>query len=271
MVQMVSWQIVTGTILLPWLGFVIGMICSLILRQPVPDLIAITLESGAKNTGLTMFLVLFALEQPAADLAMIIPIAVSITTPIPLIVYGISKKIYECCTKKKTESIAEESTAIEPIKGDTEDKTVGPAKVENGSAVTEPNNTESESTPIAPFKIEDETPAKEPAKNENGSAVIVPFKVDSKSEATTTSADNADKEETGIEPSTVESAVTAAESEKVESESSVKETENKEVVAADPVHVNKPDNELTATEAPTRTTESAVVEPVQTVTVSERL
>lgn len=94
MVQMVTWQIVTGTILLPWLGFIIGMLCSLIFRQSVPDLIAITLESGAKNTGLTMFLVLFALEQPAADLAMIIPIAVSISTPVPLIVYGIGLKIY---------------------------------------------------------------------------------------------------------------------------------------------------------------------------------
>lgn len=81
--------------MLPWLGFIIGLISSLIFRQPKPDTIAITLESGAKNTGLTLFLITFSLEQPAADIAMIIPIAISIFTPIPLILYGVIVKLWQ--------------------------------------------------------------------------------------------------------------------------------------------------------------------------------
>lgn len=42
-----------------------------------------------------MFLILFVLEQPAADIAMVIPIAISIFTPIPLIVYGIVYKVWK--------------------------------------------------------------------------------------------------------------------------------------------------------------------------------
>lgn len=119
--------------LLPWLGFAIGWINSQIFRQSKPDTIAIVLENGAKNTGLTMFLITFALEQPAADIAMIIPIAVSITTPIPCIVYGVVKKIWQwyVCnvlqvsiltfqflrqSKKTSKKLDENSTAIiEPV------------------------------------------------------------------------------------------------------------------------------------------------------------
>lgn len=81
--------------LLPWFGFIVGWISSLVFRQTRPDTIAIILESGSKNTGLVMFLITFALEQPAADIAMIIPIAVSILTPIPLILYAAFQKILQ--------------------------------------------------------------------------------------------------------------------------------------------------------------------------------
>lgn len=78
---------------LPLLGNATGWIAAKIFRQSREDTIAIAIETGVQNTGMTMFLVTFALEQPAADITMIIPIAVSIATPLPLVLFAIIDKI----------------------------------------------------------------------------------------------------------------------------------------------------------------------------------
>lgn len=77
---------------LPLLGNAIGWTAAKIFRQPQPDVVTIAIETGVQNTGLTMFLVVFALEQPAADITLVVPIGVSILTPIPLITFVIIKK-----------------------------------------------------------------------------------------------------------------------------------------------------------------------------------
>lgn len=86
-------QIVGAGLGLPLLGNILGFTAAAIFRQPLEDCIAISIEIGVQNTALTLFLLTFSLEPPAADISMIIPIAVSIATPAPMIVFIIIKKV----------------------------------------------------------------------------------------------------------------------------------------------------------------------------------
>lgn len=57
---------------LPILGNIAGWVMGWIFKRPFEDNIAIAIETGVKNTGLTMFLITFAItEQPAADITMV--------------------------------------------------------------------------------------------------------------------------------------------------------------------------------------------------------
>lgn len=80
---------------LPWFGFILGWIASKIFSQPYENAIAIAIEVGWQNTGLTMFLMTFSLDQPAADLAMVVPIAVSIMSPITLFAMILVRKFLQ--------------------------------------------------------------------------------------------------------------------------------------------------------------------------------
>lgn len=53
---------------LPWLGFVFGLVVAKLLRQSEADVRAIAIETGIQNTGVSIFLLRFTLEPPAADL-----------------------------------------------------------------------------------------------------------------------------------------------------------------------------------------------------------
>lgn len=70
---------------LPWLGYTVGYVASKVFRQANPDAIAIAVETGIQNTGIAIFLVTFSLEQPTADLTTVVPVAVAIMTPFPLL------------------------------------------------------------------------------------------------------------------------------------------------------------------------------------------
>ncbi|CAO1394627.1 unnamed protein product [Diamesa tonsa] len=79
-----SLQIVIAGIGLPWLGYVFGWTSSKIFKQETSNALAIAIETGIQNTGISIFL-LNALPQPAADLTTVIPVSVAIMTPFPLI------------------------------------------------------------------------------------------------------------------------------------------------------------------------------------------
>ncbi|XP_047364466.1 ileal sodium/bile acid cotransporter-like isoform X2 [Vespa velutina] len=66
--RLFSWQIVVAGMGLPWLGFIFGMLVSLIFKQSRPDIIAIAIETGIQNTGVSIFLLRFTLKPPADDL-----------------------------------------------------------------------------------------------------------------------------------------------------------------------------------------------------------
>ncbi|VVC26489.1 Hypothetical protein CINCED_3A011328 [Cinara cedri] len=89
-----SWKIILAGALIPWSGFLIGLISSISARLSYPDTISMTIESGIQNTGIAIFMLKFTLGQPAADLTTVIPVAVALMTPIPLAVGLIVKKLF---------------------------------------------------------------------------------------------------------------------------------------------------------------------------------
>lgn len=53
---------------LPWIGFIGGFIIASLFRRPHLDVRALAIEVGIQNTGISIFLLRFALPQPEGDL-----------------------------------------------------------------------------------------------------------------------------------------------------------------------------------------------------------
>lgn len=106
---------------------------SVFVRLSNPDIISMTIESGIQNTGIAIFMLKFCLGQPAADITtgntnlflryflykylnqiivfLVVPVAVALMTPIPLLIGFIIKK----CYRKKDEIIANQDPATESM------------------------------------------------------------------------------------------------------------------------------------------------------------
>ncbi|XP_027236984.2 ileal sodium/bile acid cotransporter [Penaeus vannamei] len=99
-----SWKVALAGILLPWLGFLFGAVASLVCRRSWEEAIAISIETGVQNTGLSIGILKVALQEfaPLGDITMVIPVAVATMTPIPLTIAYIAKRIRECRAKKTT-------------------------------------------------------------------------------------------------------------------------------------------------------------------------
>lgn len=54
--------------MIPWTGYLLGLLTSKFARFSKPDIISMTIESGIQNTGIAIFMLKFSLGQPAADL-----------------------------------------------------------------------------------------------------------------------------------------------------------------------------------------------------------
>ncbi|XP_061391255.1 hepatic sodium/bile acid cotransporter-like [Musca vetustissima] len=93
MFKLFSWKIILAGLLLPWLGYMFAWILAKILRQNPADGLTIAIETGIQNTGIAIFL-LRSLPQPQADLTTVIPVAVAIMTPFPLM----ALYLYNKCT-----------------------------------------------------------------------------------------------------------------------------------------------------------------------------
>lgn len=91
--ELFSWQIMIAGLGLPLLGYVFGWTIAKLFKQPAPDALAIAIETGVQNTGIAIFLLRFSLPQPAADLVTVIPVAVAMMTPFPLILIYVIQKI----------------------------------------------------------------------------------------------------------------------------------------------------------------------------------
>ncbi|KAL2711473.1 ileal sodium/bile acid cotransporter-like isoform X1 [Vespula squamosa] len=109
--KLFSWKIVLAGMGLPWLGFIFGMLVSLIFKQSRPDIIAIAIETGIQNTGVAIFLLRFTLKPPADDLTTVVPVSSAIMTPIPLIILYIVKVIFNY--KRRQEKVTNTSESPE--------------------------------------------------------------------------------------------------------------------------------------------------------------
>lgn len=104
MFRMMSWRIIIAASINVWSGFVIGLIASSLLGQPIVDRIAIAIETGVQNTGVAIVLLGLSLPQPDADLASVVPVAASVMTPIPLTIVYLIIKIRNCRNTKTKKS-----------------------------------------------------------------------------------------------------------------------------------------------------------------------
>lgn len=90
-----TWEMFLATAINVWFGMLIGASLSFIFKRSFEDMIAIAIETGIQNTGVTI-VVLSTLPQPDADLATAVPVAASIMTPIPLTVAYLCIKLHNC-------------------------------------------------------------------------------------------------------------------------------------------------------------------------------
>ncbi|XP_032523379.2 sodium-dependent organic anion transporter-like isoform X2 [Danaus plexippus] len=115
--ELFSWQILLAGMGIPWLGYISGYLVAWLFRQPHPDALAISIETGIQNTGIAIFLLRYALPQPEADITTVVPVACAIMTPIPMTAIFIYQKLSSCgiCPTSKTEHNRRKmSTALRP-------------------------------------------------------------------------------------------------------------------------------------------------------------
>merc|ERR1719273_2867796 len=98
--DMMTWQVLLSGMGLPWLGFSFGFTIAKILKRPMEDVIAIAIETGVQNTGMSIFILWFTLDHPLGDMTAVIPVAAATMTPLPLLTALIIMKIRDFCTEK---------------------------------------------------------------------------------------------------------------------------------------------------------------------------
>jgi len=98
--KMMTWQVFLGGMGLPWIGFLLGFIVAKICRRPTEDVIAIAIETGIQNTGMSIFILWFTLHQPLGDMTAVIPVAAATMTPLPLLAALIGLKVRDFFVKK---------------------------------------------------------------------------------------------------------------------------------------------------------------------------
>ncbi|CAF0749303.1 unnamed protein product [Didymodactylos carnosus] len=99
--KLINYRIIITSALLPWTGFFIGVVFSLVTCQTRERLISIFIESGLQNTGVAIFFLRLSLPQPDSDLAIIVPIFVALAIPIPLLIIYAIVSAYRYYHKRK--------------------------------------------------------------------------------------------------------------------------------------------------------------------------
>ncbi|XP_036319494.1 sodium/bile acid cotransporter-like [Rhagoletis pomonella] len=108
--KLLSIEILIGSCVLPWLGYIIGWLLATLLGQPAKDAITISIETGILNVGIPMFMLNFTLPQPQADMTSVVPIANALLTPLPLLLIYFLKL---CFWRKNGKSVEENSISKE--------------------------------------------------------------------------------------------------------------------------------------------------------------
>jgi hypothetical protein len=116
----IDYKTIIACCFLPWFGFVGGAIFSLIGLRDRKKTIAICIETGVQNTAVAIFFLRLTFSQPEADIALAIPILVSMATPIPFLGLAVTRSIlkkFTCFQKylstKDEKKINENGASIE--------------------------------------------------------------------------------------------------------------------------------------------------------------
>lgn len=95
MFKLMDWKVILTGMCLPWLGFAFGCTFARLCRRPVEDIIAIAIETGVQNTGVSIFILWYSLDHPLGDIAAVLPVAAATMTPLPLLASLTLMKIRE--------------------------------------------------------------------------------------------------------------------------------------------------------------------------------
>lgn len=94
----------------------IGFLLAMSFGKPLEDLIAIAIETGVQNTGVSIVVLGLSLQQPDADLASAVPVAASLMTPIPLTVAYLVIKFRNCLGRGQNSTILHGADSLEQEK-----------------------------------------------------------------------------------------------------------------------------------------------------------
>merc|ERR1719295_701254 len=93
--RLMDWQVFVAGMGLPWIGFAFGCTLARPLKQPRNDIIAIAIETGIQNTGMSIFILWFTLDHPLGEITAVVPVAAATMTPFPLLAALATKKLIE--------------------------------------------------------------------------------------------------------------------------------------------------------------------------------
>ncbi|XP_045103592.1 ileal sodium/bile acid cotransporter-like [Portunus trituberculatus] len=79
---------------LPFLGYLSGIGLASLLKLPIKDRIAISIETGIQNMTIAIIILKLTLEAPASELTVVFPAAAVLMTPIPLLAMLIIRRVY---------------------------------------------------------------------------------------------------------------------------------------------------------------------------------
>ncbi|KAK7080435.1 hypothetical protein SK128_005817, partial [Halocaridina rubra] len=82
-------------LLLPLIGYIIGLLLAWIFRQNWQKCIAISIETGVQNTMIAIIILNVAIPPPVSNIATVVPATNTLFTPLPLIIAIIVKIIYQ--------------------------------------------------------------------------------------------------------------------------------------------------------------------------------
>lgn len=69
---------------LPWIGFVLAGFCAFLLGRPRAEVLTISIETGIQNIGIAILVLIYSMPQPEGDIGAVMPLVVSMFTPLPL-------------------------------------------------------------------------------------------------------------------------------------------------------------------------------------------
>lgn len=110
--RLMTWPVFLTGMGLPWIGFAFGCTLARLTNRPPADVIAIAIETGVQNTGMSIFILWFTLDQPLGDMTAVVPVAAAIMTPLPLLAGLCIKTLVERFGKQHSASSSETERGV---------------------------------------------------------------------------------------------------------------------------------------------------------------